>query len=63
MKVIVKDESDKKIYKKTFKNCYLYIFSNGQIQVGKPKFHRIVIRQSWYDNTWCGEIKEKEGIW
>lgn len=61
VKVLVEDEEGKQVYKKTFKNCYLYIFSNGQIQVGKPKFHQIVI--SKVGDSWHGEIKEKEGVW
>ena len=64
VKVLVKDENGKKIYKKTFSNAYLYIFSNGQIQVGKPKFNQIVIRKGILDERlWFGEIREKEGVW
>ena len=59
--VTVQNKKGKKIYKKTFKNCYLYIFSNGQVQVGQPKFDQIVIRR--VGEQWYGEIKEKEGIW
>lgn len=61
VKVTVQDKNGKKIYKKTFKNCYLYIFSNGQVQVGKPKFNQIVISRA--GERWFGEIKEKEGVW
>lgn len=61
VKVIVKDKNGKKVYKKTFKNCYLYIFSNGDVQVGKPKFNQIIIGK--IGKSWFGEIKEKEGVW
>lgn len=61
VKVTVQDEDGKKVYKKTFKNCYLYIFSSGQVQVGKPKFNQIVIGKA--GDSWFGEIKEKEGVW
>ena len=61
VKVTVQDKNGKKIYKKTFKNCYLYIFSNGQVQVGQPKFNQIVISRA--GERWYGEIKEKEGVW
>lgn len=61
VKVFVKDEEGKKLYQKTFKNCYLYIFSNGQVQVGQPKFRQILI--SRVSDDWFGEIKEKEGVW
>lgn len=59
--VTVQDKKGKKIYNKTFKNSYLYIYSNGQVQVGQPKFNQIVIRR--VGEQWYGEIKEKEGIW
>lgn len=61
VKIIVSDKYGNKIYKKTFKNSYLYIFSNGQIQVGKPKFTQVLITKE--DDGWYAEIKEKEGIW
>ena len=61
VKVTVKDNNGKNVYKKTFKNCYLYIFTNGQVQVGKPKFHQVIISKE--GERWFGEIKEKEGIW
>lgn len=61
VKVIIKDENGKKVYKKTFKNCYLYIFTSGQVQVGKPKFNQVIISKE--GERWFGEIKEKEGIW
>ena len=60
-KYVATDKNGKKIYKKTFKNCYLYIFTNGQVQVGKPKFNQVIISKA--GERWFGEIKEKEGIW
>lgn len=36
VKILVKDpQTGKKIYKKNFKNSYLYAFSDGTIQIGK----------------------------
>lgn len=61
VKVLVKDENGKKVYKKAFSNAYLYIYSNGQVQVGQPKFNQVIIGKA--GDTWYGEIKEKEGIW
>lgn len=61
VKVLVKDENGKKVYKKTFSNAYLYIYSSGQVQVGQPKFNQIIIGKA--GDSWYGEIKEKEGIW
>ena len=36
VKVKVLDENGKSIYKKTFRNVFLYVFSDGQVQVGQP---------------------------
>lgn len=64
VKVKVRDKNGKKIYSKTFKNCYLYIFNSGHIQVGTPKFHRIIISKLLDDGgPWVGCIREKEGVW
>ena len=43
VKVKVVDKNGKSIYKKTLKNVFLYVFSNGQIQVGKKNFDQIVV--------------------
>lgn len=61
VKVKVMDEDGKAVYKKTFKNCYLYIFSDGGIQVGKPRFSHIVISKD--DCGWFGVINGEDGIW
>lgn len=59
--MIVRDINGKKIYKKTFKNSYLYIFSNGEMHVGQPKFKKVFISRAGED---CyGIVKEKEGVW
>ena len=66
VKVVVKDIIEgKRIYKKTFKNCYLYLFSNGQIQVARQKFNKVVIKPEKMldEKLWYGKIREKEGIW
>lgn len=46
VKVKVVDKNGKSIYKKTLKNVFLYVFSNGQIQVGKKNFDQIVVQKS-----------------
>ena len=61
VKVLVKNAQGEKLYKKTFKNANLYIFSSGEIHVGKPNFLRILIIK--HNDKWIGIIKEKEGIW
>ena len=62
VKVTVTDSSGKKLWNKTFKNSYLYVFSSGQIQVGKPNFDQIVIYKSLASGNWIGQVREKEGI-
>lgn len=58
VKVKVIDSNSKIVWKKTLKNSYLYVFSDGQVQVGKPKFHQLII----YSGSWKGIIREFEGI-
>lgn len=63
VKVKVVDENGKSIYKKTLKNVFLYVFSNGQIQVGKKNFDQIVITKSKLPADCTGIIREKEGVY
>ena len=53
----------KSIYKKTLKNVFLYVFSNGQIQVGKKNFDQIVVQKSKSTDENIGIIREKEGVY
>lgn len=62
VKVTVVDMKGKVVWKKTLKNVYLYVFSSGQIQVGKPNFDKILIQKN-YSGTFIGKIREKEGIY
>jgi len=63
VKVTIVDVNSKIIWKKTLKNVYLYVFSSGQIQVGKPNFDKIVIYKNDYSGTFTGKIREKEGVY
>lgn len=64
VKVKIVDKSGKKIWKKTLYNSFLYVFSNGQIQIGKPNFTQILIAPSSYKTShYYGEIKLEEGIY
>ena len=63
VKVVVKDSDGKKIYKKTFKNDYLYIYSSGQVQVGRPNFNKIVIYKNTHSFGYRGVIREREGVY
>ena len=68
VKVKVLDENGKSIYKKTFRNVFLYVFSDGQVQVGQPtgkkkSFNQIIITKSASSDDYVGMIREKEGIY
>ncbi len=62
-KVDVKVKQGKKtIFHKKLKNAYLYIFSNGQVQVGQPRINNIIIGRD-SDGSIVGQIRIMEGIW
>ena len=63
VKVVITDSQGKKIWKKTLKNVCLYVFSNGQVLVGKSGFVQLVIQKSSYTDDFVGMIREKEGIY
>lgn len=63
VKVKVVDKEGKSVYKKTLKNVFLYVFSNGQIQVGKRNFDQIVVEKSPLTGDNIGVIREKEGVY
>jgi hypothetical protein len=62
VKVIIVDMENKEVWKKTLKNVYLYVFSDGQIQVGKPNFNKILIKRN-DSGSYNGTIREKEGVY
>ncbi|MCH5306643.1 MAG: hypothetical protein J1E37_01080 [Prevotella sp.] len=63
VKVVVTDSIGKIIYKRKFKNTCLYILRNGQIQVGKPNFNKMVLLSPIAGESLYGIIKEKEGVY
>ena len=63
VKVKVVDKDGKSVYKKTLKNVFLYVFSSGQIQVGKRNFDQIVVKKSSLTGDNIGVIREKEGVY
>lgn len=63
VKVTVTDASGSKVWNKTFKNAFLYVFSSGQIQVGKQNFDQLVISKSSSTGDWIGMVREKEGVY
>lgn len=58
---VVVMKGKKKIYKKKFKNSYLYVFNDGQVQVGQPKFRQIVVGKIGSD--YYGKIRQFEGLY
>ena len=62
VKVTVKDKEGKTIWKKTLKNVFLYVFSDGQIQVGKNNFYMILVRKSQIMDGNIGIVRIKEGV-
>lgn len=63
VKVTVTDSSGAKVWNKTFKNAFLYVFSNGHIQIGKPNFSQMMIGKLSDNEDWIGLVREKEGIY
>lgn len=63
VKVTVTDASGSKVWNKTFKNAFLYVFSSGQIQVGKQNFHQMIISRADSSSEWIGMVREKEGVY
>lgn len=63
VKVTVTDASGSKVWNKTFKNAFLYVFPNGQVQVGKPNFHQMIISRADFSSEWIGMVREKEGVY
>lgn len=63
VKVKVVDKNGKSVYKKTLKNVFLYVFSDGQIQIGRKNFDQIVVQKSSITDNNIGIIREKEGVY
>ena len=63
VRVVITDSQGKKIWKKTLKNVFLYVFPKGQVQIGKGGFDQIVIQKSSNTDDFIGKIREKEGIY
>lgn len=63
VKVTAKNNEGKTVWKKTLKNVFLYVFSGGQIQVGKQNFNMIVVQKSKETGDFIGIVREKEGVY
>ena len=53
-------QNHKRIYSKRFNDSYMYLFSNGTIQVGRPNFYQLVVIHDKLG--YCGKIRQFEGV-
>ena len=60
--VLIQDIKKKKIYKKNFKDSFLYVFRGGQIQVGRVNFNKMVLYEPVDGWSTFGILNEKEGV-
>ena len=58
---IVETRTGKTVFSKILKGSYLFLFSDGQIQVGKHNLRQIAISKPGKGSA--GIIRIKEGIW
>lgn len=63
VKIKIEDSNGKVIFKKKLKNSFLYVFSNGQIQIGRRNFNTVIIYKNDIINTYHGVIRLKEGVY
>jgi hypothetical protein len=63
VKVTVIDKDKKKIWKKTLKGVYLYVFKSGQVEVAYKNFSPVIIWRKSFANEIRGTIREKEGVY
>jgi hypothetical protein len=63
VKVTIVDKNGKKIWKKTLKGVYLYVFKSGQVEVAKKNFRPIIIWRSSLTDETNGIIREREGVY
>ena len=63
VKVTVMNTEGKTIWKRTLKNAFLYVFSDGQIQVGRKNFTQVLVQRDKETAQYIGIIREKEGVY
>lgn len=60
VKVVVRDEKGKKVYKKRFSQSLFYAYSDGTIQIGKGNaLTNMILYKSKDDGQWYMILKEK----
>lgn len=63
VKVTVTDKNGNRLWKKTFKNARLYLFPDGQLQVGRPNFYTLVIYKTIIPDNYHCVVREYEGVY
>lgn len=63
VKVSIFDINNKRVWKKTLSGAYLYVFSDGQIQIGQRNFQQVLIYRERDTNSFIGLIRAEEGIY
>ena len=63
VEVVITDSKGKKIWEKALKNVFLYVISNGQVQIAQGGFVQIVIDKLSQTDDFVGMVREKEGIY
>ena len=63
VEVVITDSKGKKIWEKALKNVFLYVFSNGQVQIAQGGFVQIVIDKLSQTDDFVGMVREKVGIY
>ena len=61
--VVVDNNTGKKIYRKRFSKSYLYVFSDGTIEVGKGNALTQIILFKYKDGSGWGMILKERGIY
>ncbi len=63
VKVTVVDKDKKKIWQKTLKGVFLYVFKSGQVEVAYKNFCPIIIWRKSFIGEIKGIIREREGVY
>ena len=61
--VKMSDKQNKIFWRRTWNKVCLYVFSNGQLQIGRPNFNKIVIYKPSLDSKYIGVVREYEGVY
>lgn len=63
VKATVSDKDGNVLWKKTLKNTRLYLFPDGQLQVGRPNFYTLVIYKTGVPDDYHCVVREREGVY